>query len=56
LISEFAGYRQAQLADGRFELVRGAARFLDAQTLGIAITTIISEDVRVVPSPNAHSH
>lgn len=29
LIADFAGYRQGQLADGRFDLVRGTARFLD---------------------------
>ena len=35
LIADFAGYRQGQLQDGRFELVRGMARFKDAHTLEI---------------------
>ena len=33
LIGEFAAYRQEQLQGGKFELVRGWARFLDANTI-----------------------
>ena len=33
LIEEFAGYRRGQLEDGRFELIRSQARFLNAHTL-----------------------
>ncbi len=33
LIGEFAAYRQEQLKNGKFELVRGHARFLDAHTV-----------------------
>src|SRR6185295_16809423 len=36
LVADFAGYRQSQLTDGRFELMRGTARFLDAHTLGVS--------------------
>jgi len=35
LIADFAGYRQGQLTDGRFELLRGRARFVDASTLEV---------------------
>lgn len=35
LIGEFADYRVEQLQDGRFELIRGWARFLDAENLEI---------------------
>ena len=37
LIADFAGYRQGQLADGRFELIRGSARFVDAHQLAVAL-------------------
>ncbi len=33
LIADFAGYRQGQLQAGKFELIRGHARFGDAHTL-----------------------
>ena len=33
LIGDFAGYRRGQLTDGRFELIRTRARFLDRHTL-----------------------
>lgn len=35
LIADFAGYRQQQLADGRFELIRGTARFLDEHEVAV---------------------
>lgn len=35
LIADFAGYRQGQLADGRFVLHRGTARFKSAHTLEV---------------------
>ncbi len=35
LIDDFASYRQGQLADGRFELVRGNGCFIDAHTLRV---------------------
>lgn len=35
LIADFAGYRRAQLEDGRFRLLRGAARFEDPHTLHV---------------------
>lgn len=35
LVGEFAAYRRRQLEEGRFELVRGWARFLDSQTLEV---------------------
>lgn len=35
LIADFAGYRQGQLADGRFTLHRGAASFVDAHTVEV---------------------
>ncbi len=35
LISDFAQYRAGQLQDGRFDLVRGFARFADAHTVAV---------------------
>ncbi len=35
LIGDFASYRQAQLEDGRFDLLRGRARFIDTQSVEI---------------------
>lgn len=35
LIADFAGYRQGQLEDGRFTLLRGRAAFLDPHTLRV---------------------
>ena len=37
LIAEFAGYRQGQLESGRFELIRGTARFKNFETLEISL-------------------
>jgi len=37
LIADFAGYRQQQLTDGRFELVRGTARFVDAHRVEVRL-------------------
>ncbi|MEO6740408.1 MAG: NAD(P)/FAD-dependent oxidoreductase [Chthoniobacteraceae bacterium] len=37
LIGEFAAYRQQQLGSGKFELVRGQARFLDAKTIEVKL-------------------
>ena len=37
LIGEFAAYRQEQLGSGKFELVRGQARFLDAGTIEVQL-------------------
>ncbi|MFC4994319.1 dihydrolipoyl dehydrogenase family protein [Rubritalea tangerina] len=37
LIDDFAGYRKGQLEDGRFELVRGYAAFVDAETLDVRL-------------------
>ncbi len=37
LIGEFASYRQQQLHGGKFELVRGHARFLDANTVEVRL-------------------
>ena len=37
LIADFAGYRQEQLASGKFTLVRGTATFADAHTLRVSL-------------------
>ena len=37
LISEFASYRQGQLEDGRFTLLRGKAAFMNATTLEVSL-------------------
>ncbi len=37
LIGEFASYRQGQLEDRRFDLIRGTAEFRDAHTLGVSL-------------------
>ena len=37
LIADFAGYRQGQLEDGRFDLFRGTASYADAKTIKVAL-------------------
>ena len=37
LIGDFAAYRQEQLQGGKFELIRGHARFLDANTVEVKL-------------------
>src|SRR4051812_20637934 len=37
LIGEFADYRRQQLADGRFEFIRGLAAFVDAHHLDVKL-------------------
>ncbi len=37
LIGEFADYRRGQLEDGRFDFVRGKARFIDAKTIEVQL-------------------
>jgi pyruvate/2-oxoglutarate dehydrogenase complex dihydrolipoamide dehydrogenase (E3) component len=37
LIGEFADYRRGQLESGRFDFVRGYARFVDAQTIDVQL-------------------
>lgn len=37
LIADFAGYRQGQLTDGRFALLRGTATFTDPHTLRVTL-------------------
>lgn len=37
LIGEFRDYRSGQLQDGRFDLIRGHARFLDSETLEVTL-------------------
>ena len=37
LIGDFAGYRQGQLQDGRFDLIRGRANYVDAQTIRVEL-------------------
>ncbi len=46
LIGDFAGYRQAQLEDGRFDLARGHAKFTDAHTLHIDLPDGGSREVK----------
>ena len=36
LIDDFAGYRQEQLQSGRFDLIRGQAKFADSRTLEVS--------------------
>lgn len=37
LINDFASYRQDQLQDGRFDLIRGSGRFSDPHTLAVSM-------------------
>ena len=37
LIDEFAGYRREQLERGKFDLVRGFARFVDSETIDVTL-------------------
>ncbi len=37
LIDDFASYRQGQLQDGRFTLIRGKAQFADTHTLAVSL-------------------
>ena len=60
MVEEFASYRRGQLQDGRFELIRGLAKFRDPHTLevenGRAITAgqfMISTGSRVAELPLA---
>ena len=60
MVEEFASYRRGQLQDGRFELIRGLAKFRDPHTLevenGRAITAgqfMISTGSRVADLPLA---
>jgi pyruvate/2-oxoglutarate dehydrogenase complex dihydrolipoamide dehydrogenase (E3) component len=46
LIKDFADYRAGQLEDGRFELIRGFGRFVDAHTLEVRV----GEETKVVTS------
>ncbi len=36
IIADFAGYRQRALANGKFDLIRAQARFLDPHTVGLS--------------------
>lgn len=60
LITDFAGYRQGQLQDGRFTLHRGRARFLDAHTLevtpidGSALFQISAQAFCIATGSQAH--
>lgn len=58
LIADFASYRQDQLADGRFTLIRSMARFQDSHTLALSngntLTAghfVISTGSRISPPP-----
>jgi len=46
LIGEFADFRRGQLEDGRFELIRGTAEFVDPQTVRVHLREGGSKDVR----------
>jgi pyruvate/2-oxoglutarate dehydrogenase complex dihydrolipoamide dehydrogenase (E3) component len=46
LIKEFADFRQQQLASGKFEFVRGFARFVDEHTVEV---TLLEDGPRTVP-------
>ncbi|MFZ4597060.1 MAG: dihydrolipoyl dehydrogenase family protein [Terrimicrobiaceae bacterium] len=46
LVGEFADFRRGQLEDGRFELIRGKAEFLDAHTVRILLREGGMRDVR----------
>lgn len=61
LIREFAEYRQQQLADGRFKLIRSQARFTDPHTLALSsgerVTSrhfVIATGSVIAPSPLPH--
>jgi pyruvate/2-oxoglutarate dehydrogenase complex dihydrolipoamide dehydrogenase (E3) component len=45
LIDDFAGYRQGQLADGRFTLLRGTAKFAGAHQLNVTARDGGVEDI-----------
>lgn len=58
LIGEFASYRQQQLTDGRFRLVRAPARFIDPHTMDLgdagtlrARSFVIATGSTMAPSP-----
>ncbi len=59
LIGDFAGYRQGQLEDGRFDLFRGTANYVDANTIRIALRDggerTIKADTSLVASGSAIS-
>lgn len=45
LIADFAGYRQEQLASGKFTLLRGTARFSSEKTLTVALRDGSEEEI-----------
>jgi pyruvate/2-oxoglutarate dehydrogenase complex dihydrolipoamide dehydrogenase (E3) component len=58
MVKEFADYRAQQLTNGKFELVRAMARFVDAHTLELstgrkltAQNFLVATGSRVAPSP-----
>ena len=59
LIGEFAGYRQGQLEDGRFDLFRGTANYVDGKTIRVALRDggerTINADSSLVASGSAIS-
>ena len=54
LIGDFAGYRQGQLQDGRFDLFRGKASYIDAETIQVKLNdgteTTISAQTSLIAS------
>lgn len=46
LIADFAGYRQGQLTDGRFTLLRGTATFVDSRSLLVSLHDGSDQTVR----------
>ena len=45
LIAEFADYRKGQLEDGRFDLIRGRAEFLDPHALRVTVQVGTSQTI-----------
>ncbi|HSJ01474.1 MAG TPA: NAD(P)/FAD-dependent oxidoreductase [Verrucomicrobium sp.] len=44
LIGEFAGYRQQQINDGRFTVIRGTAEFTDSSDDGVSLEVSLREE------------
>lgn len=61
LIKEFADYRHDQLKSGKFQFIRGIARFIDPHTLALdngktvtAKSFVLSTGSKIAPSPLPH--
>ncbi len=56
MVAEFASYREKQLTDGRFKLLRAPARFLDPHTLQVGESDTLTARHVVISTGSTISH